>query len=508
MSKKVILINTWMPSDLELNPLPPHLGLLALGTYIKQNGYTLLIFDSRKYLQQKQDFWPDLNELLKDAFCVGLSVMTAQVDSALQIARRIKQSYPDLPIVWGGYHPSLFPEQTLEDPLVDFVIQGEGDWSFLDLLKALETKGPYDHIDGIGYKKSGEFIFHPQKTYYEINNLPHWDWSLYNIQPFLIGGTWSDPTPVKQLPVQTSRGCPFMCTFCINTTLSCYRKWRVRDVNKVVDEIENLIKIHNIQWINFRDEIFFLTKKRIVEFCDEILRRNLKFNWAANARVDFFSRGILDDEAMSKLKQAGCVNLSFGAESGSLKMLNFLRKGITPEQIILSAKMCNQYGIKPIYSFIVGLPGETKDDIMMSYDIMKKIVELCPTSVLLGPHLYRPYPGCEIYDIAKKFGVPEAKTLKGWPRILDESFMFCADPIERGGHGFKSLPWVYDKNFVKFFITYARYAVYDPIHLFKTKRYHMAILSLIAKTRFRLGFYYWVGIERKFRDFIRNTLTF
>ena len=504
MNKKVVLINTWMYSDIELDSLSPHLGLLALATYLKENGYAPVIFDSRKYLQQKKDFWPALNELLKDAYCVGLSVMTAQVDSGVRISDRIKENYPDIPLVWGGYHPSLFPEQTLEDPNIDFILQGEGDWSFLDLLNALNLKGGYDEIDGIGYKRDGKLIFHPQKKYYEINDLPDWDWSFYDVNSFILGGTWSDSTLVRQLPVQNSRGCPYMCSFCINTTLNCYRKWRVRDVKRVVDEIENLIKVYAVEWISFRDEIFFLTKKRIMEFCDEILNRGLKFHWAANARVDFFSSGALDDEVMSKLKKAGCMNLAFGAESGSPKMLKFLRKGVTPEQIILSAKKCNEYGISPVYSFIVGLPGETKEDIMLTYYVMKKIVEFCPSSVLLGPHLYRPYPGCELYDIAKKFGVPESNTLRGWPKILNESFMFCSDPIMRGGHGFKSLPWIYDKKFVSFFITYARYAVYDPVHLIKTKRYHMGLLSLISKLRFKLGFYRLIGIERKIRDFIKK----
>lgn len=497
-----------MPSDLDLEILPPHLGLLALASYLKQKGYNPVIFDSRIYLEQKKDFWPDLNNLLKDAFCIGLSVMTAQVDSALRIASKIKQNYPNLPLVWGGYHPSLFPLQTLKDPLVDYIIQGEGDWSLFDLLKAIEIGKGFNEVDGLGYKENGEFKFNPQKKFYEINELPNWDWSFYDVNPFLIGGTWSDPTLVKQLPVQTSRGCPFMCTFCINTTLNCYRRWRVRDVEKVIDEIENLIKCYDIEWVNFRDEIFFLTKKRITDFCDEIIKRDLKFHWAANARVDFFARNILDNETMLKLKKAGCINLSFGAESGSSKMLKFLRKGITPEQILQSAEMCNKFGIKPIYSFIVGLPGETKEDIMMSFDIMKKIIQASPSAILLGPHLYRPYPGCELYEIAKKFGVPEATTLRDWPKILNESFIFCTDPIERGGHGFKSLPWVYDQNFVKFFIAYARYAVYNPIYLFKTKRYHMAIMSFISKIRFKLGIYKWVGVERKFRDFVHKSLRF
>ncbi|MFA5142284.1 MAG: radical SAM protein [Candidatus Woesearchaeota archaeon] len=500
MDKKIILINTWMPSDLDLDPLPPHLGLLAISTYIHNQGYSPKIFDTRPYFKQSKDYWADLNSLLEGALCVGLSVMTAQVNSALEISKKIRENYPNLPIVWGGYHPSLYPMQTLEDPLVDFITQGEGDWSFLELIDSLKNNKSYDKIDGLGYKRKGQSFFNPQSKYYEIDTLPAWDWSFYDVSSFISGRTWSDPKEVKQLPIQTSRGCPYGCTFCINTTLSCYRKWRARSIPQVISEIKNLISKYGIEWISFRDEIFFMTKKRIIEFCDALMANNIKLNWAINARCDFFTNGVIDDDVLRKLKMAGCVNLCFGAESGSQKILNFLRKGIMPHQIVLSAKKSHQFGLKPVYSFIAGLPGETKSDIMMTFTLMKKIMESCPEAVLLGPHLYRPYPGCELYDIAKKFGVPEAKTLREWPKIINESFSESFDPIERGGYGFKSLPWIYDPKFVNAFITYARYAAYNPWILFKTRRYHMCLLSIISKIRFKLGFYSLVGIERKIRD--------
>jgi anaerobic magnesium-protoporphyrin IX monomethyl ester cyclase len=490
-----------MKSDFNLKPLPPHLGLLAIGSYIKQHGYSPIIFDSRKYFQEKKDYWPDLDILLKDAVCVGISVMTAQAESGVMLSKRIKDHYPNLPIVWGGYHPSLFPLQTLEDPLVDFIIQGEGDWSFLDLLKAFETNGPYDKIDGLGFKKDGVAVFNPQAKFFDFNELPAWDWSLYDVTPFLVGGTWSDPTPVRQLPVQNSRGCPYQCTFCINTILGCYRKWRPKSVKKVVDEVEGLVKNYNIEWISFRDEIFFLTKERIVSFCDELINRNIKIKWSAQARANFFTAKIIDDEVLRKLKLAGCVNLGFGAESGSPRILRFLKKAVTPEEIVFSAKKCEEYGLKPYYSFIVGLPGETEKDLMMTYDVMKKILEACPCSVLIGPHLYRPYPGCELYEMAKKMGgAPEAKSLREWPILLNQHFNESSDPIERDGYGFDSLPWIYDTTFLKAFIAYSRYAVYNPFYLFKTKRYFMGIMSIIAKARFSMRFYAFTGIERKLKN--------
>jgi len=489
-----------MPSDLDLDELPPHLGLLAIATYIKQNGYNPVIFDSRKYM--KNNFWPELKPLLKNALCVSISVMTAQVGSALKISQKIKEYNSNILVVWGGYHPSLFPEQTLKDPLVDFVIQGEGDWSFLDLIKSIETKSSYEHIDGFGYKKNNQLIFNPQSKFYDFNELPAWDWSFYDVERFIKGRTWSSPVEVRQLPVQSSRGCPYQCTFCINTILNCYKKWRAKDIDKVLDEVEDLIKNYNVQWIKFRDEIFFLQKKRIIDFCDEIIKRKIKFQWSANSRVDFFNNGVVDDEVLLKLKKAGCVNLNFGIESGSQRILNLLRKQITPAQAIKSAEMCNKYGLKPVYSFIVGIPSETKKDLMLTYNLMKKLVKLCPDSVLLGPHLYRPYPGCELYNIAKKFGVPEAKELREWPEIIEKSFKESSDPIERGGYSFDSMPWVDDVRFVKTFITYARYAASNPFHLLITKRYFMALQSIISKIRFYLRFYYWIGIERKIKDYV------
>ncbi len=505
-TNKILLINPQSNDDGLLESFYPSLSLLALASALKRDAYDVKIIDMRKYNSDyKEKKWLYLKKELDGVSYVALTVMTAQVGSALEISKFIRDYNEKITLIWGGFHPSLFPKQTIEDELVDYIIIGEGDWSFSNLIKYLEGKATLDSLDGVGYKKKGEVFIINQTKLGNLDELPPYNWDLIDVESITYQRGYSIPKLLRTLSVQSCRGCPYQCTFCVNTALYCFKRWRGRNVELVLDEIEDILKKYKVEYINFRDELFCVSKDKIMKLCQGIIDRNLKFKWFINMRVNFFDLGILDDESMQMLKKAGLNDIAFGAESGSEKILKYIRKGITKEQLIKSAKMCAKYGITPIYSFMIGVPTETKEDMKATIYIMKDLINANPSSILLGPQLYRPYPGCELFNEAVRLGLKQPKTLREWPEFIIKGNKASTNLTERGFSSAEELPWIKDAKFIHNYITYARYMCLNIKALIRRRKYNMCIMSLIAKFRFRFNFWLF-PYERSLRDSVYKFL--
>jgi anaerobic magnesium-protoporphyrin IX monomethyl ester cyclase len=451
------------------------IGLLSVGTYLKNNGHDVALIDALT----EENYLKRFNEEIKKAKYVGFSVMTQQVPNALKLSKWIKENYPEKIILWGGVHVALFPEQCIKNKNVDYIFPLEGELPLNNLINALEKNQNLKNIKGIGYLKDETIITTERDRFIQLNEIGFIDYSLMK----------GDIKKIDPIPINTSRGCPFRCAFCINVVTN-NRQWRHMDAESVLDYIEYSLKYFNTRHIKFRDELFFFSPERIKAVVDGIIERKLNITWEATCRVNYFNENFVNYEFIKKLKQSGLVKLWFGAESGSQRVLDMLRKDIKVWQIIKSAHMLTNSGIIGNYSFMCGLPGEKKSDMLKTLKIIDKLLKINPDIEIIGPQAYRPYPGGELYNKAIASGWPEPKELGGWEESMKREEYLVAK---------KYYPWVKNPLFVQSLIIYVLFGAYPfkrAVNEFKLMKTNVPLF--IAKMFILLQQIRW---KTKFYDF-------
>ncbi|HDQ15976.1 MAG TPA: B12-binding domain-containing radical SAM protein [Bacteroidetes bacterium] len=480
--KKVLLIypssepfNPGSDREFEnLNNVP--IGILSIATSVSLK-YPVQIIDCRLY--SKEECMSKISAELDNSFCVGVSLTTPQVAHGLQLIDFIK-SKKGIPLVVGGIHATLFPEETCKEKNIDFVIYGEGEIAFLELLNSLDNGKTYEKIENLVFKKGRKIIKNPQREPVDVESLPPMNYALLDIKRYTERAFYTNIGLYKKfrgLDISTSRGCPYQCTFCINN-LPYLKKWRARSVEEVTKEIDILIKKYSLNHLWIMDDFFFADKQRAEKIIRHLIKINYKGTWEANIRANLFSPSLINDEFLKLAKKSGCLCLRMGMESGSDRMLKVINKGITSEQIINAVRMCEKHKIIPLGTFICAVPGEKKEDLFLTAQLIQKIKKISPLSVLYIPGILRPYPGSKLYEECKKLGFKEPQTLREWAsKKLDfESYV-----------NIKDLVWVENANFILNFqvylfllvkiLTYENLGIKKPISLL--------ILSLFLKFRFK-----------------------
>src|SRR3989338_3444263 len=432
-SRNIILISPpmvttdWTPRD--ISPASPGLpiGLLSIGSILMENGYHVKILDG---FLGKVDLYEELDQALKQmsrekVLFVGISARTTQLPSAVKAAAIIRKDFPDMPLVWGGTHPTLFPEETCTDPLVDVVVIGEGEYACLELAEAFSGSMPLSTIKGIMFKDADrKVVFTGPRVPTNLNDLPFPRYELLNIddylhRPMIFGYGPRRGKTTKLLHLHTGMGCPFRCTFCINTTIyrdgEYYQKslYRGKSGKKILDEIQMLIERYKVEHISFVDECFLVDKKRLFQLLDGIEERGLKFSWSTGGKVHYIKDTYLSKDVIKRMRNLGCVILGFGAESGSQKILNYLKKDITIEQVEHAAKITNDNKIVSEFSFMIGLPQESIEDMLKTVDFIKKLKKIGEYVMTQNVQLYRPYPGGELFNESVKLGFDAPRDIRG-----------------------------------------------------------------------------------------------
>lgn len=397
--KKVILV---YPKLGALVVRRPPLSVLCLAAFLEKAGFQILVVDI--------DFEPDWREKIlsqrEEALCVGISVITGyQIYNALEITDFVKKNLPELPIIWGGVHPSLFPRQTLKEKNINIIVRGEGEATLLDLAAALRDRKPLDDILGISFKKNNLIIDNPDRPLLDAEGLPDPAWHLVNLDNYYSSGLSK-----KNIALQTSRGCPHCCTFCYNIEFNRGR-WRKMSPQKVLAMVKRVKEGYGIDGIIFWDDNFFVDFDRVRKICQLFIDNNLNIKWEADCRIDYLVR--MDDKFLKLLKSAGLSALFLGAESGSQKILDTIKKGITVDQILKSAKLIKGYNFRGWYSFMLGFPGETPEDVSETIKIIKKIKNIAP-EVNAAIKIFTPYPGTAIFEQSKSYGFIPPSNLIGW----------------------------------------------------------------------------------------------
>jgi radical SAM superfamily enzyme YgiQ (UPF0313 family) len=403
-------------------------GITLLATILKQKGYDVKVYDAdcndrplyidysilpKKYPVYLESFkikdnavWLEMRQALLDfkPDIVGISAFTTFAASAFYTAKICKEVFPDSKVIMGGPHATVKADEILKiSPDVDFVIRGEGEEALIELLTQIEKSAvSLSNIKGLSYREKTGVIHNPAgKKIDNIDIFPFPDRTLLiNEKKY---------TSEDMGLIMTSRGCPYSCTYCATDT----KRAVFRSVDSVIEEIIFIKKRYNTTQFTFKDDSFTVNKKRVIELCDKIIGLNLNIFWECNTRVN-----LIDEDILKLMKKAGCNFIKIGIESGSEKVLEGMHKGITLSQIKNSAKVLNKIGIHWTGYFLIGTPGETKDDIYKTLDFVR---EIKPDAALLG--VYESFPGTLMFEDGIKRGLIKPNmTLNEYYTIMPNNY--------------------------------------------------------------------------------------
>lgn len=458
-------------------------GLLSIATYLDNQGIKVEIVDG---VRQK-NYWELIKDKIKNYQYAGISVMTTQVSNALKISKLIREINPKCKIIWGGVHPTFFIQQTIKHNLIDIIGFGEGEKTVYEIVTGKDLK----EIKGIAYKKDDEIRINPARQPHDLKQMPLFNWDL-------------EPKEILEnlylVPSLTSRGCPYCCTFCINAILK--NKWRGRTVEQVLKDLE-IIKSKDYfknKRLRFWDENFFVDIERSKKIINGMIEKNLTIPWETTLRVNYIRQGMIDNDFMSKLKKSGCYLLSFGAESGCPRILKKIKKNIHPDDILHSAKVSLKHDIIPQYSFMAGLPGENRKDIMETLKLIDRLFKLSHSVQILGPQTFRPYPGSELYQECLASGWHAPETLDEWAEVSEHELNYL---------NVKNFPWVKDKDFVESIEAYVRFGAHSIRNAMgssvKVNRILKLGFILLCRLRWKLKFF-WFPFEFKLAKWYYNSV--
>ena len=385
MNRKILLI---YPKYTYPRKNPP-LGLAYLASYIRKDEYNPLIVDLNIVNYSNEE----LCEIIKkhNPSVIGISFMTNQYGESLMLAKLIKTCLRSTYIVVGGPHVSALPKEILREcPNFDFSVIGEGEITFLELLKALDSdEKNFHHIDGLCFRNHSAIIqTRPRELIEDVDSLPFPAWDLLKAEKYSVFSIENGNT----FALLSSRGCPMNCIFCDSHTIFG-RKFRGRSANNVFSEIEFLNQKYGMTKFDFVDDMITLKKDRVLELCNLIKESGIAFQWMANANVN-----TLDEEVLRAMKGSGCIRIDVGVETGDPSVRKKARKVVTNEQIINVHKWAKEIGVQ-IGSFVmVGNLGEGIESVKMTAELLKGIGEDVMISIAC------PFPGTELYRIARENG--------------------------------------------------------------------------------------------------------
>jgi len=366
----------------------PPLGLLYIASFLeKHTKHNISIIDSQVEKLTYNSLKSRIASINPDV--VGLTVMTLTIIDVIKTINVVKEVNKNIRIVLGGPHVHLFPNETINLKNVDYLVLGEGEEVFKELLCAIDDKSTLKKIPGLVFKDNGRVINTGIRPH--IKNLDALPFPARHLVPYKKYSSLLFKGKVVTT-IFTSRGCPFKCSFCDRPHLG--NIFRARSAINLVDELEECMKMGIYEFL-FYDDTFTVNKRRVIDICNEIIRRKLDLAWDIRTRVD-----TVDEEIIKHLKKAGCQGIHYGIEAGTEKTLKILNKGITINQARQAFDLTRKYKIPILAYFMIGNPNETIDDIYTTFNVMKI---LKPDYVHIT--ILTPFPGTRIYFDGLKNGV-------------------------------------------------------------------------------------------------------
>lgn len=367
----------------------PPLGIAYIAAVLENRGVEVEIIDAAVE-ELSMDETAD-RILSADPDMLGLTSTTTFFINAKRLAEKIKSLRPELPVAIGGPHVSSTAETVMEHACFDFACIGEGEITAGELLDAVGGERPLSGVKGIAYRRNGDVFFTgPRPLIKDLDSIPMPARRLLPIERYIPQP--NDGLFLPKLSLISSRGCPYGCIFCDHGTFgTTYRSF---SPGRIVDEMSHLVERYGARDIAFVDSLFMPDLRRVEAIVDEIRRRNLKTKWTCSIRADIATPGILE-----KMKEAGCWRVRIGIEAGSARVLRFIRKRVTKEQVRSVTIAADDAGLHPKGFFMIGHPTETAADIEESINFARSL-PLTDITVQINT----PMPGTANWEIAHDHG--------------------------------------------------------------------------------------------------------
>jgi radical SAM superfamily enzyme YgiQ (UPF0313 family) len=400
--KKIILFNPKPGKNPGYRGLP--LPLLSISSLLWKK-YDIKIVDA---LIDK-NYCETVSGLIdNNTVCVGTTAMTGYpIKESLEISKIVKEK-STIPIIWGGWHPTILPEQTVSSDYVDIVVRGHGERTFYELVNCLSNNKPLNGVLGITYKNNGKIISNPDRPLDDINDFPPLPYELIDVEK-----SFNKELGERTMSYNSSYGCPAECRFCCEK-LMAGRRWTALTPERVIKDFEMFYHKYKADGVRVADSNFFVDEERIVAICKGLIEKKIRLKWGhVNGRIDQLLK--YKESTWKLMEESGCASMLIGAESGSQTILDFINKKQRVEDILKFVKLCKKYNIKVWCSLMFGFPGQNHDDeIEQTIKLIEDIYSIAEDTPFLW-FLFTPYPGTDLYKTCvDDYGLKEPQSLEEW----------------------------------------------------------------------------------------------
>ena len=472
-------------------PLGPPLGLLSLAAALRENGYQPRIIDGAL----EPNYASRIAREIEDCLAFGVSLLTGpMIRTAIEVAKMVKAARPELPVIFGGWHPSLLPGQTLREDYVDIVVRHQGEQTLVEILRRIESGSSLDLVAGCWFKRGSRIVENPDRAAAPLSGLPIPAYDLTDFTAYQRAGGG------RKLPYATSIGCPYACNYC--TDMVFYnRRFNALDAPRVVSEVTELVRRHSLEEVALVDSNFLVDVPRAVAIARGFVDAGVKFRWTFQASTDLLCR--MTDAEVDLLGASGVSHIGFGTESASPEVLAAMNKRHQSiPDISEAARKCRHAGIRVTLNLIFGYPGEEERHRRETLREMGSIAARFD-NVSFSPNIFVPYPGIPIWPDLKARGLAEPAALAEWTNI------------ELGGN---SLPWLRGPSYAALKRGISYFLLDHELNKARRKSTSVVFQSLVHLLRrplhWRLQHYFfawpfelWLAVVRRWLVVRRSLLT-
>lgn len=383
---------------------------LSLAAPLVDAGYQVVLWDNNVMcMTTVEEYRELLSGVIEDAICVGVSSMIGhQLRDGLTFSEAVRELREDVPLIWGGPLPTILPDLTLSSHLIDVAVNGQGEVILLNLVQRMQRGEDWRDVLGISYRNGqGETVHNFPMKLADKNGFPPYPWHLVDLSVYVKG---DEHVNSRILNYVSSQGCPYDCSFCSDPAMYS-QKWTALKPQRVLDEISYLVHRYGLNGIKFYDSTFFANPARTKEFARLLTESGLGIKWAASAHPRLIKT--MSGDVLQGIAESGLSRLLVGLESGVQRELDLVGKGVTVDDLYLVAEKLSQVNVRGAFTFIVGFPGATEEEIDTTLRFGESLRALDPRHEVKA-HIYAPFPGTAMYTMAVAQGYVPPDTLEGW----------------------------------------------------------------------------------------------